>query len=183
MNAQSVIDFFSTWGFAQAFCIILIFVLTELTKRPIYKAGLKYAEKYGVDKSVITWTISLLAFAYAFIMMFLFSYWKAAWNFLSIDWTYVVKQSLIVAPASMGVYEWFKKGYQASQAYKEKQTAEAKIETEKAAASDGKEETNPVVQATEVKAEVVQAKIAEAKKAEATSEATSEAKKDKTLIL
>lgn len=137
---NQISDFLSKWGFWQLIAIVLIVILTLVIKIPIKKAAEKYQAKTGIDKSVITWTISVIPFALAFVAALVLDLWGRAWDVNAIEWPTVVKQASVLGGASIGVFEAFKKWAEALTA---KKTA-AKVEAAKEEATAKAVETAPV---------------------------------------
>ena len=96
---NSIIGFLNAWGFWQLVIILLIILLTALIKIPIKKAAENFAIKNNVDKSVITWTISLIPFILAFIGALILQLINIHWDVTIIDWQVVVKDASILGVA------------------------------------------------------------------------------------
>ena len=174
-TAEQIAQFFDKWGLAQALAIILIMTITWFVKLPIYHAGQKYAEKYGVDKSAVTWCIGLIPFVLGFVAALVIALWGNGWDAKTLEWSGIVKQSGTLAAGAMGAYEFVKVLFKGAQASKEKSAAKAAVEAqkEKAAATVATGSTGTAVavvetpkaeaKPAEIKAQVAEAKIAEAK--------------------
>lgn len=129
MDANAILEFFSKWGFTEGIAIVIIMTLTWLLRGPIYKAGCKYAEKYNVDKSAVTWVIMLIPFTLSLLAAILIELWGKGWNFLAIDWPSAVKEMISLAFGSTGLYECVRKIFQADKAAKDKAANAAKAST------------------------------------------------------
>lgn len=138
---NSIIGFLNAWGFWQLVIILLIILLTALIKIPIKKAAENFAIKNNVDKSVITWTISLIPFILAFIGALILQLINIHWDVTIIDWQVVVKDASILGGAAIGVFEAFKKWVEASAAKKALKVA--KVETAKAEIQKAEKEAEP----------------------------------------
>lgn len=164
MDAETTLNFISKYGLGDAIVIVAIIILTWIIKGPIKKAGLRYAEKYSVDKSAVTWVISLIPYALALIAAFVISLWENKWDISKVDWATVVKQMAVLAGASQGVYETINVTWKGAQARKEK----AKNEISQEASTSTSSSTSASVVANtatlNAKAVVVTNKKAEAKK-------------------
>lgn len=112
MNEETIAkisDFLSQWGFWQIIAICLIVLVTQVIKIPLYKAGERYQEKTGVNKSRVTWVISIIPFILAFVGALVLHLWPKGWDVNQIEWPVVTKQAGVLGTAAMGVYEFFKK--------------------------------------------------------------------------
>lgn len=151
MNEETInqiIDFLSQWGFWQVAVIASIVLLTTIIKIPLYIAGEKYEKKTGVDKSRITWIISLIPFILGFVGALILHLWPEHWDVNTVEWSSIVKQAGVLGTASMGSYEFVKKlgmGWSAK-------SLAAKVERAKAE-SDAKAESAEVgtVESKEIK--------------------------------
>lgn len=106
---QAISSFLSKWGFWQLVAIVSIVVLTLIVKIPIKKGAEKYQAKTGVDKSAITWVITLIPFVFAFVAALLLDLLTKSWDVDLIDWAEVVKQCSVLGTASIGLFEAVKK--------------------------------------------------------------------------
>ena len=144
---SQISGFLSEWGFWQLIAIALITLLTLVLKIPIKRAAEKYQAKKKIDKSVITWTISLIPFVLAFAAALVLDLWERSWNVNTIEWPSVVKQASVLGGASIGIFEAIKKWAQASTAKKTaKKVAVAAItgETDPKAIEEKIVEINPL---------------------------------------
>lgn len=111
-------DFLSKWGLWQVLIIIAITLVTLLAKIPIKKAAESYEAKTGTDKSVITWTISVIPFVLGFVAALLLDLGGKGWSAELVAWEDVVKQASVLGTASIGVFEAVKKWGEAASAKK-----------------------------------------------------------------
>lgn len=115
MNQETIdkiVAFLGQWGFWQVAVIAAIVLLTLVVKIPLYRAGEKYQAKTGINKSRVTWVISLIPFIFAFIGALCLYLWPIGWNVNSLvsdDWAIIVKNAGVLGTAAIGVYEFFKK--------------------------------------------------------------------------
>ena len=93
-----------------------------LLKLPIKKQAVKLQEKYGVDKSILTWVIALIPYALSAIMVFLLYWYKSSWSlkFEAIQWASMLTETGIIASGAIGIYEAVKKMVEGSKAIQEK---------------------------------------------------------------
>lgn len=118
---QQIVSFLSKYYGWELIIIGITIGLTFLVKIPIRKAADKYAEKYNVDKSVITWVIGVLPFVFAFLCLVPLYLYRVDWKFDSISWKGVVTETATLGAAAMGVYEFVKKFIQGIKAKKNTQ--------------------------------------------------------------
>ena len=115
---QTIGDFLSKWGFWQLIAIASIVILTLVLKIPIKKAAEKYQAKTGVDKSIITWVISIIPFVLGFVAALLLELLAQNWDVNLIDWAEVTKQCSVLAVTAIGIFETVKKFVEAFTAKK-----------------------------------------------------------------
>lgn len=128
---QTIGDFLSKWGFWQLIAIASIVILTLVLKIPIKKAAEKYQAKTGVDKSIITWVISIIPFVLGFVAALLLELLAQNWDVNLIDWAEVTKQCSVLAVTAIGIFETVKKFVEAFTA--KKVAAATPVEKEKVA--------------------------------------------------
>lgn len=128
-------EFLSKWGFWQLLSIMVIVLLTMILKQPIKKAAERYQERTGVDKSVITWVISIIPFVLGFGAAFILELVSLSWDVNLVDWASVTKQASVLSTAAMGLFEMIKKW---AEAFTAKKIAAA---VEKIATASAKPET------------------------------------------
>ena len=148
MDEQTIFEIaeiLSEWGFWQLLAITMIILLTAILKIPIKRAAIKYQEQTGIDKSVITWVISILPFIFAFGVSLVLELWSLNWNPDNIKWAEVIKQTSMLGTASMGAFELVKKYAQAATAKDTaKKVAEAKAEAAETA-GQGTQKVIPIL--------------------------------------
>lgn len=115
---ETIISFLNQWGFWELVAIVLIVILTCVLKIPIYKAAVKYQEKHGVDKSFITWVISVIPFVLAFVFALILHLWSQNWNVAIVVWSVVIKNTTALGAGAIGIFELIKKFVQAATAKK-----------------------------------------------------------------
>lgn len=127
---QVIADFLSKFYIWEAIIIVVAIALTGLLKLPIKKQALKLQEKYGVDKSMLTWVTALIPYALCFIMVFVLYWYKSGFTgqLELLDYQAIVSEGIILGSGSIGLYEAVKKIIKGGKAIKEKkeQQEEAK---------------------------------------------------------
>jgi len=112
---QAVVSFIQKYGLLAIVCGLVVALITEAIKIPIYRAGVKYQEKTGIDKSGITWLITLVSLAISFFIAFLVCFYLAKWNYADLDWANVGLKSAAIYTTATAEYEVFKKIIKAAQ--------------------------------------------------------------------
>ena len=127
---QVIADFLSKFYIWEAIIIVVAIALTGLLKLPIKKQALKLQEKYGVDKSMLTWVTALIPYSLCFIMVFVLYWYKSGFTgqLELLDYQAIVSEGIILGSGSIGLYEAVKKVIKGGKAIKEKkeQQEEAK---------------------------------------------------------
>ena len=134
---QEIVNFLSKWYIWEILIMVLAILFTMFIKIPIKKAAVKWQEKYGIDKSKITWINGMFPYILVFIMVFVLFWYKTGWNMELKDpefWKNVGTRTAILGSGAIGLYELIKKIKQAVIA--SKQASELKKE-EKAKAEAG----------------------------------------------
>jgi hypothetical protein len=136
-----IIAFLSKYGLLVGLLAIAIAGLTELIKIPIYRAAKKYQASTGVDKSVITWTITLVAQALSVLAAIIIGLAETGWNVGAVDWASISATAVSIYAGSTGFYEIIKKiitaikAFVSSQKTKAQQAANTVLEEAAKAAS------------------------------------------------
>ena len=129
---QEMMEFLSKWYLWEILIMLGAILLTLIVKIPIKRAAIKMQEKYGIDKSKITWINGIFPYIFVFIAVFLLFWSKVNWTFDLKDpqfWKDVGTRTGVLGSGAIGLYELIKKIKQAIIASKE---ASAKKNAEKA---------------------------------------------------
>ena len=132
---EEIIQFMSNWHIWEIIVIVASILLTMLVKLPIKKAAVKWEEKYGIDKSKITWINAMFPYVFSFIAVFVLYWYETGFNMELKDpewWKEIAMKTAALGSGAIGLYELVKKIKQAILATMEK----AKLDKE------SKEETN-----------------------------------------
>lgn len=121
-NIQTIIDFLSKYYIWEIVIMLIALGLTMLIKLPIKNKAVKLEEKYGVDKSILTWTIAFIPYVLTAIMVFVLYWYKSNWalKFDSLEWSQMISEIGIIGSGAIGIYEAVKKIIQGSKAIAEK---------------------------------------------------------------
>ncbi len=109
---QEIVSFLSKWYIWELVIIVLAILLTLAVKIPIKNAAIKWQEKYGIDKSKITWINGIFPYVFVFIMVFILYWYKSGWNMELKDpefWKSVGTRTGILGSGAIGLYELIKK--------------------------------------------------------------------------
>lgn len=134
---QEIMSFLSKWYIWELIIMVLAILLTLIVKIPIKKAAIKWQEKYGIDKSKITWINGIFPYIFVFIMVFILFWYKSGWDMELKDpgfWKNVGTRTGILGSGAIGLYELIKKLKEAIVATHQ---ANAKAKEEKAIAESG----------------------------------------------
>jgi len=112
-----IIAFLAKYGLLDGIIAIAVAGLTELIKIPIYRAATKYQASTGVDKSVITWTITLVAQVLSIAAAAVIGLADIKWDFAAIDWASTSVTAAAIYAAATGFYEILKKVVTAIKAF------------------------------------------------------------------
>ena len=117
-----IAQFLSKFYIWEAIIIVLAIALTGLLKLPIKKQAIKLQEKYGVDKSMLTWITALIPYVLCLVMVFMLYWYKSGFvgDLESLDFQAIVSEGIILGSGSIGLYEAVKKIIKGSKAIKEK---------------------------------------------------------------
>ena len=129
---QEIVNFLSKWYIWEILIMVLAILFTMFIKIPIKKAAVKWQEKYGIDKSKITWINGMFPYILVFIMVFVLFWYKTGWNMELKDpefWKDVGTRTAILGSGAIGLYELIKKLKQAVIATHQ---VNAKVKAEKA---------------------------------------------------
>lgn len=125
MNPEEIIAFLSKYYIWEIVIMVIAIGLTMLIKLPIKKRAVALEEKYGVDKSILTWTIAFIPYILVGIMVFVLYWYKSNWalQFSQLEWASILAETSLIASGSIGLYEAVKKIIQGSKAIQEKKKA------------------------------------------------------------
>ena len=113
---QGAVAFIQKYGLLAIICGLIVAAITEAIKIPIYRAGVKYQEKTGIDKSGITWLITLVSLALSFLVAVLVCFFLVHWDYSKLDWAEVSAKSATIYAAATAEYEIVKKIFKAAKA-------------------------------------------------------------------
>ena len=121
---KTITEFLSKYYIWEIVIMLLALGLTMAIKIPIKKQAVKLEEKYGVDKSILTWTIAFIPYILTAIMVFVLYWYKSNWalKFDSLEWSSMLSEIGIIGSGAIGIYEAVKKLVQGSKAIKEKKS-------------------------------------------------------------
>lgn len=129
---QEIMNFLSKWYIWEILIMIFAILLTMLIKIPIKRAAVKWQEKYGIDKSKITWINGMFPYILVFIMIFVLFWYQTGWDMELKDpefWKNVGTRTAILGSGAIGLYELIKKLKQAAIAT---HSVKEKVKAEKA---------------------------------------------------
>ena len=117
-----IVEFLSKFYIWEIIIIVLAIALTGILKLPIKKQALKLQEKYGVDKSMLTWVAALFPYILCLIMVFMLFWYKSGFtsSLESLDYQGIVTEGILLGSGAIGLYEAVKKIIKGSKAIKEK---------------------------------------------------------------
>jgi len=96
-----------TYGFQMTLLITLVIALTNFTKKPIMNYAIKFAEKSGYDKSLVTKYVVFIPLFYVFILLVLLELiTKGPSGML---WDEIMSNTPIYTAVSISTYEVGKK--------------------------------------------------------------------------
>ena len=152
---QSVRDLFTSYGFHAATVVLVTIAVVNIIKKPIVKKAEDFAEKTGIDKSIITKNVTIIPVAVAFLIELITALIAARFDFRAVDYGSVTSASVLYGALAIATYESVKKQLRAYAAStygnvtsddKTENNAEKETET---AALGTKENVEAVVPATE----------------------------------
>ena len=117
-----IADFLSKFYIWEILIILIAIALTGLLKFPIKKHAIKLQEKYGVDKSMLTWITALFPYILCLLMVFALFLYKAGFpeSLDSLDYSGIITEGILLGSGAIGLYEAVKKIVKGSKAIKEK---------------------------------------------------------------
>ena len=133
---QEFVQFLSKWYIWELIIIVAAILLTLVVKIPIKRAAVKWEEKYGIDKSKITWINAIFPYIFVFIFVFILYWYKANWSLTLKDpewWKAIGIRTATLGSGAIGLYELIKKVKQAIVAAHQKAELDKKAKAEEAA--------------------------------------------------
>ena len=135
---QALINILSKFYIWELLIIGLAILLTAVIKIPIKRKAVSLQEKYGVDKSMLTWITALIPYVLCLIMVFVLYWYRAGFpaKLDSLDYAAIFTEMGILGSGAIGIYEAVKKIIKGSKAIAEKkklQKEEANKPAQKAA--------------------------------------------------
>ena len=118
----AISEFLSKFYIWEIIIILLAILLTTFIKIPIKKKAVKLQEKYGVDKSMLTWVTALIPYVLCLSMVFVLFWYKSGWveKLDALDYSGIISEGLVLGSGAIGLYEAVKKIIKGSKAIKEK---------------------------------------------------------------
>ena len=131
---QTLIDILSKFYIWEILIIGLAILLTAIIKLPIKKKAVSLQEKYGVDKSMLTWITALIPYVLCFIMVFILYWYRAGFpsKLDSLDYAAIFTEMGILGSGAIGIYEAVKKIIKGSMAIAEKKRLQKEAATKPA---------------------------------------------------
>lgn len=119
---QYVVDFLSRFYIWEILIIIVAIALTMIFKIPIKNKAKQLQDKYGVDKSMLTWVTALIPYVLCLGMVFTLFWYKSGWTkeIDSLDFSAIVTEGILLGSGAIGLYEAVKKIYKGNKAIQEK---------------------------------------------------------------
>lgn len=127
---QEIINILSKFYIWEILIIGIAILLTAILKLPIKKKAVKLQEKYGVDKSMLTWITALIPYILCAIMVFLLYWYRAGFvnKLESLDYAAIFTEAGLLGSGAIGLYEAVKKIIKGSIAIKEKKRTQLKLD-------------------------------------------------------
>lgn len=128
-----IVEFLHKFYIWEILIIIIAIALTAIIKIPIKNKALKLQEKYGVDKSMLTWATALIPYILCLIMVFVLFWYKSGWTrqLETLDYHYIVTEGILLGSGAIGVYEAVKKIIKGNKAIQEKKKLQKENEEAK----------------------------------------------------
>lgn len=133
-DLQLIINMLSKYYVWEILIIGVAIGLTMILKLPIKKKAVKFQEKYGVDKSMLTWITALIPYVLCLTMVFVLFWYRAGWTMETLNWQAIVTEGMLLGSGAIGLYEAIKKIIKGSIAIHQKKQLK-KAEEESAPAS------------------------------------------------
>ena len=133
-DLQLIINMLSKYYVWEILIIGVAIGLTMILKLPIKKKAVKLQEKYGVDKSMLTWITALIPYVLCLTMVFVLFWYRAGWTMETLNWQAIVTEGMLLGSGAIGLYEAIKKIIKGSIAIHQKKQLK-KAEEESAPAS------------------------------------------------
>lgn len=119
---KALIDMLSKFYIWEILIIGIAILLTAFIKMPIKKKAVALQEKYGVDKSMLTWITAFIPYVLCLIMVFVLYWYRAGFpaKLDSLDYAAIFGEMGILGSGAIGIYEAIKKIIKGSKAISEK---------------------------------------------------------------
>ena len=122
MEFQEIAAFLSKFYIWEILIMLLAIGLTFIFKIPIKKKAYKLQEKYGVDKSMLTWITAIIPYVLCLIMVFFLYWYRAGFSekLDSLEYTSIITEGILLGSGAIGLYEAVKKIVKGQKAIHEK---------------------------------------------------------------
>ncbi|MBR2989112.1 MAG: hypothetical protein IKC64_05260 [Clostridia bacterium] len=147
---NSIRSLFSTYGFRATAVIVATIIIVNLIKKPIVAKAKAYQNETGLDKAVITKSITVLPVVVAFILEFLIELIVVNFNFLAVDFALVGANAVLYGALAVATYEGVKKQLEAYSAKRNEELSQSRIAVETTVNSG---DTTPTLSQTKFVAE------------------------------
>lgn len=108
-DLELIISMLSKYYIWEILIIGVAIGLTMILKLPIKKKAVKLQEKYGVDKSMLTWITALIPYVLCLTMVFVLFWYRAGWTMETLNWQAIVTEGMLLGSGAIGLYEAIKK--------------------------------------------------------------------------
>ena len=133
-DLELIISMLSKYYIWEIIIIGVAIGLTMILKLPIKKKAVKLQEKYGVDKSMLTWITALIPYVLCLTMVFVLFWYRSGWTMETLNWQGIATEGVLLGSGAIGLYEAIKKIIKGSIAIHQKKQLK-KAEEESAPAS------------------------------------------------
>ena len=123
---NSIRSLFSTYGFRATAVIVATIIIVNLIKKPIVAKAKAYQNETGLDKAVITKSITVLPVVVAFVLEFLIELTINNFAFMAIDFATVGANAVLYGALAVATYEGVKKQLEAYSAKRNEELSTAK---------------------------------------------------------
>ena len=110
-DIQAIIEILSKYFIWEILIMGIAIGLTMILKLPIKKKAVKLQEKYGVDKSMLTWITALIPYVLCAIMVFVLFWYRSGFTekLDSLEWSRIATEIGVLGSGAIGLYEAIKK--------------------------------------------------------------------------
>jgi hypothetical protein len=110
-DIQVIIGILSKYYIWEILIMGIAIGLTMILKLPIKKKAVKLQEKYGVDKSMLTWITAFIPYVLCAIMVFVLFWYRSGFTekLDSLEWTRIATEIGVLGSGAIGLYEAIKK--------------------------------------------------------------------------